>query len=51
MPKHDHKVYAICETKLKDKGVSLAIGSEMKRLAVGDIIFHDKSSEEDRATM
>ena len=51
MSNNKSEVYAVFETKLKDKDVSLLIGSEMKRLAVGDIVFHDKSPEKDREAM
>ena len=51
MPTCKNEVYAVSETKLKDKSVSLLIGSEMNRLAVGDLILHDKSSEADRAAV
>jgi hypothetical protein len=44
-------IYASYETKLKDIDVTLKIGSGINRLSVGDIILHNKSSEEDRAVM
>jgi len=44
-------IYATSKTQLKDKNVSLSLGSAANQLSVGDILFHKKSSEEDRAVM
>jgi len=46
-----NEIYATSKTQLKDKTVSLSIGSPTNQLSVGDILFHKKSSEEDRAVM
>ncbi len=51
MASRKNEIYAVSETQLKDKNVSLSIGSATNQLSVGDILFHKKSSDEDRAVM
>jgi len=51
MATRKNTVCAASETKWKDKDVALQVGTNTVRLSVGDIILHDRSSEEDRAVM
>lgn len=51
MATRKNTICAVSGTKWKDKDVVLQIGSETVRLSVGDIILHNKSSEDDRAVM
>jgi hypothetical protein len=51
MSSRKNEVCAVAEMQLKDQKVSVVIGSEMNRLAVGDLILDGQSSEQDRAAM